>query len=106
MCMYLGFPSGSAVKNPPATEETLVVSLGWEHPLEKEAVTHSSILAWEIPQTEEPGVVAKESDMDQRLNNNKDNNKDLILQVVGGGEQHLAVVFRKQANSNSVHFCG
>ena len=35
--------------------ETLVQSLGWEDPLEKEMATHSSILAWEIPQTEEPG---------------------------------------------------
>ena len=37
------------VKNPPATQETLVRSLGWEDPLEKEMVTHSSIPAWKIP---------------------------------------------------------
>ena len=46
------------VKNPPAvqeTQETWVQSLGWEDPLEKEMATHSSILAWEIPWTEEPG---------------------------------------------------
>ena len=36
-------------------QETLVQSLGWEDPLEKEMATHSSILAWEIPWTEEPG---------------------------------------------------
>ena len=35
--------------------ETQVQSLGWENPLEKEMATHSSILAWEIPWTEEPG---------------------------------------------------
>ena len=35
--------------------ETWVLSLGWEDPLEKEMATHSSILAWEIPWTEEPG---------------------------------------------------
>jgi len=35
-------------------QETWVQSLGWKDPLEKEMVTHSSILAWEIPQTEEP----------------------------------------------------
>ena len=46
---------GSAVKNPPAMHETQVRSLGWENPLEKEMATHSSIFAWEIPQTEEPG---------------------------------------------------
>ena len=49
------FPSGSEVKNPPAMQETKVQSLGWEDPLEKEMATHSSILAWEIPWTEEPG---------------------------------------------------
>ena len=37
------------VKNPPAIQETLVRSLGWEDPLEEEMATHSSILAWRIP---------------------------------------------------------
>ena len=36
-------------------QETRVLSLDWEDPLEKEMATHSSILAWEIPWTEEPG---------------------------------------------------
>ena len=36
-------------------QEMLVQSLGWEDPLEKEMATHSTILAWEIPWTEEPG---------------------------------------------------
>ena len=39
----------------PAMQETLVQSLSWEDPLEKEMATHSSILAWRIPWTEEPG---------------------------------------------------
>ena len=43
------------IKNPPAMQETQVPSLGQEDPLEKEMATHSSILAWEIPWTEEPG---------------------------------------------------
>ena len=43
------------VKNLPAIQETLVRSLGWEDLLEKEMATHSSILAWKIPWTEEPG---------------------------------------------------
>ena len=42
------------VKNPPAMQETQVGSLDQEYPLEKEMATHSSILAWEIPWTEEP----------------------------------------------------
>ena len=50
-----GFPGGSAVKNLHEMQETQVRSLGWEGPLEKELVAHSSILAWEIPWTEEPG---------------------------------------------------
>ena len=37
--------------------ETQALSLGWEDPLEKEMATHSSILAWEIPWTEEPGRI-------------------------------------------------
>ena len=43
------------VKNPPAKQETLVLSLGWEDPLQKEMETHSSILAQDIPWTEESG---------------------------------------------------
>ena len=54
-----GFPSGSAVKNPPAMQETRqrpwVQPLGREDPLEKEMATRSSILALRIPWTEEPG---------------------------------------------------
>ena len=54
-----GFPGDSVVKNPPAMQkmrlEPWVQSLGQEDPLEKEMTTHSSILAWEIPWTKEPG---------------------------------------------------
>ena len=53
--MVWGFPHGSVVKNPPAMQKTWVQSLGLENPLEKEMETHSSILAWKIPWTEEPG---------------------------------------------------
>ena len=43
------------MENPPAMQETWVQSLGGEDPLEKRMATHSSILAWRIPWTEEPG---------------------------------------------------
>jgi len=43
------------VKHLPAVRETLGQSLGWEDPLEREMATHSSILAWKIPWTKEPG---------------------------------------------------
>ena len=52
------FPGDSTVKNPPAIQETLEVlvrSLGREDPLEEGMTTHSRILAWRIPWTEEPG---------------------------------------------------
>ena len=52
-----GFPGSSVVKNLPAvqeTEETWVQTLGWKDPLEEEMATHCSVLAWEIPWTEEP----------------------------------------------------
>ena len=55
-----------SLKNPPEMQEAWVQSLGREDPLEKEMATHSSILAWEIPWTEEPGglqsTVSQESD--------------------------------------------
>ena len=44
-----------SVAQAPAIQETRVRSLGWEDPLEEEMATHSSILAWRIPWTEEPG---------------------------------------------------
>ena len=43
------------VKNPPAMQETQAWSLGQEDPLEEEMTTHSSILVWKIPWTDEPG---------------------------------------------------
>ena len=54
----MDFPGGIVVKNLPAMQEMQemwVRSLGLEDPLEKEMATHSSILAWRIPWTEEPG---------------------------------------------------
>ena len=50
------------VKNPLAKQETRVRSLGQEDPLEKGKATHSSILAWRIPWTEESGCGVAESD--------------------------------------------
>ena len=59
-----GFPDGSAVKNPPASVGDMGSILGSGGSLEKETATHSSILASEIPRTEESGrLFTKESDM-------------------------------------------
>ena len=61
-----------SVKNLPAVQETWVQSLGWEDPLKKGMATHSSILAWRILWTEEPGglqpMESQESDTTERLN--------------------------------------
>ena len=55
------------VNHLPAMQETWIRFLGWEDPLEKEMSTHSSILAWRIPWTEEPdrlqSMGSQESDM-------------------------------------------
>ena len=54
----MGFPSGSVVKTLPAMQElqeARVQSLDWEDPLEEDMATHSSILAWKIPGTGDPG---------------------------------------------------
>ena len=51
----LGFLGAQTVKNPPAMRETWVGSLGREDPLEEVVATHSSILVWRIPWTEELG---------------------------------------------------
>ena len=71
-----GFLAGSVVKNLPAKQETWVQSLGQEDPLKKEMATHSSVLAWRISWTEEPGGLQsirwQESDTTEQLHNKKD----------------------------------
>ena len=51
----MGFPGGSVVNNSLAMHKIRFRSLGWEDHLKREIVTHSSILAWKIPWTEDPG---------------------------------------------------
>ena len=57
LLISMSFPDGSVVKNLPAIQETWFRSLGREDPLEKEMATHSNILAWKTPLTEESGRV-------------------------------------------------
>ena len=54
---YRASLEAQTAKNPPAMGETWVQSLGWEDTLEEGMATHSSILAWRIPWTEEPGKI-------------------------------------------------
>ena len=65
--VYLGFPGGS-IENSPAMQEIQVQSLGQEDPLEEGMATHSSILTWRIPWTEEPGGL--QSMRSQRIRHN------------------------------------
>ena len=53
--LVTGFPGGSDSKESPIMEETWIQFLGREDPMEEDMATHSSILAWRIPWTEEPG---------------------------------------------------
>ena len=64
------------VKSLPAVQETRIRSLGQEDPLEKEMATHSSILAWRIPWTEEPGGL--QSMGSQRVRHNRATNTWLV----------------------------
>ena len=68
----MDFLGGQMVKNLPAMQETQVQSLGQEDPLEKGMATHSSILAWRIPWTEEPGGL-------QSMGSKSDTTEQLIL---------------------------
>ena len=76
------------VKHLPAMRETQVRSLGWEDPLKKEMVTHSSTLAWKIPWTEEPcrlqSMGCKESDTTERLHSHSNFNSQLNLTIGEG----------------------
>ena len=59
-----GFPCGSAVKNPPAMQETQVQSLGWEDPLEEGMATNSSILSWRIHRGAWQATVHRSEELD------------------------------------------
>ena len=66
----MGFPGGLAVDNSPATQESQEMQirlLGLEEPLEEGMATHSSILAWKIPWTEEPGGLQSKSCKETQL---------------------------------------
>ena len=83
-----GFLCGSVVQTPPAMPERCLQSLSWEDHLKEEMATHSSILAWRITWTEEPGRlqslgVTKESDVTERMStHNTPNDRSLIFNKV------------------------
>ena len=79
MSLKAVFPGGSAGKESTSNAEDVGSIRVQKNPLEKEIATHSSILAWEMPWTEEPGrlhtvhEVTKEVDTTEQLDNNKNN---------------------------------
>ena len=79
------------VKNLPIMQETQVRSLSWEDPLEKGMATHSSILAWRIPWTEEPGGATvhgiTESDVTEQLTHTRRGLREQALHL--RGESHF-----------------
>ena len=75
-----GFPDGSGVNNLPAMQETRVLSLGQEDPQEEEMAIHSSIAAWKIPQTAEPGDL--QSMGSQRAGHDLATKQQLLLYVL------------------------
>ena len=78
-----GFPHGSAVKNLPEMQESQEIDVGpnlsWEDPLEEDMATHSSIFAWRIPWTEEPG--RPQSITSQRVRHDQSNSALNIHQL-------------------------
>ena len=89
-----------SVKNMPAMQDTWVHFLGGEDPLEKEMATHSSIPAWKIPWTEEPGrlqfVGSQESDMTQQLNHHHHHHQSLECENYIMVRQDDAIVLGRQ----------
>ena len=73
------------VKNPPAMQETQIQSLGWEDPLEKGMATHSSILAWRIPWTEDKQSVII------AITSNDNDNQQLIARHMPGNIKHTSL---------------
>ena len=104
----MGSSVAQMVKNPPAMQETWVWSLGREDPLEKGMATHSSILAWEIPWTEEAGKL--QSMGLQRVGQGRANKWERAWQTSSHDPWELAVhaqlgcaVFQLKVNNLAEH---
>ena len=89
----MGFPYGSEVKYPAAMQKMQVWPLGQEDPLEEEIATHSSILAWEIPWTEEPGGL--QSMRSQRVRH------DWAIEHIPANRSPNSRLFKENTNSNN-----
>ena len=111
MCIYIyiGLPSGSAVKKLPAMQKVQFQSLGWEDPLEKGMATHSSIPAWEISWTEEPGGLQSiESQSRTRLKQLRErilsSDKSVVISTIYT-HTHIQIHISKDGHPHNVHVC-
>ena len=96
MSKFKGSPGGSDNKASPGSAGDPVWSLGWENPLEKEMATHSSTLAWKIPQMEEPGGLQSMGSQSQtRLSN-------FTFTFFKG---HATTHYRKMPRTHNLHMC-
>ena len=116
---FSGFPVAQLVKNLAATQETWVQSLGWEDPLEKEMAPHSSILAWRIPWTEEPGGLQFMGS--QRVGHNRERLTHTLkqkqktkleffwnfqsLKILGFQLRNIALIISQQCDIGFPHLC-
>ena len=92
------------IENPSAKKETGVRSLGWEDSLEKEMATHSSILAWEVPRTEEPyraTICGAAKGIGHDLSTKKKKSKQCVHLYVGGRVKMVVVPYRKYMTSTN-----
>ena len=78
--LLYAFPRWLSIKDRLPMQETQVQSLGPEDPLEEEMATPSSILAWKIPWTEEPGRLQSVELQSQKRQTNKHTNKKVVMQ--------------------------
>ena len=87
------------VKHLPAMRETWVQSLGWEDPLEKEMAPHSSILAWKMPWTEEPGRL--QSIGSQRVGHDWENSLRFTSIIVNTTQVHIHICWWVNRHNNT-----
>ena len=97
LTLYLGFPGGSDSKESACNAGDMVWSMDREDPLEKEMATHSSVLAWRIPWTEEPGGL--QSMGSQRVRHDWVTNITLLLHYIYNYLHGVFIAFSSVAQS-------
>ena len=99
-----GLLGGSVVKNLPAMQEMRIWPLSWEEPPEKEMATHSGILAWQIPGTEEPGGLQSMCHKSRTQLSNKTITTLLMCQDRDGSQGKRKIFFFKSFTDSDAHY--